>query len=251
MTRTLIAIAIAASVLAQTPPAFEVVSIKPYRGTFPFPVPPARNGPLVNYSGFTVRDLIREAYDLRDDGNIDGATGWIGNDRFDISGRVAGEATPTKDELRPMLRSLLAERFSLKSHRETREIPVYALTVAKGGVKFKEHTPPESGGGLLPSRNAPGTVTVMKFTNAPLDTLVRVLSISSGVGRRVVDKTGMRGKYDFEYSYLEDAATHAMTGPSGESLFTLLEEKLGLRLEPQKASIEVVVIDHAERPSEN
>lgn len=246
MVRALIALAIAGAALAQS---FEVVSIKPYQGTFLFCLPLTRNGPLVNYSGCAVRDLVREAYNLKYDSQIDGVTGWIGNERFDISGRVAGEGIPTPDELRPMLRALLAERFSLKAHREIRETPVYALVVAKGGAKIKEHTPPETGGGLRPDRNG-GAVTVMKFTNSPLDTLVSVLTLS-GDGRPVLDKTGLMGKYDFEFSYVQDPATHMMTGPSGESLFTILEEKLGLKLEAQKAPIEVVVIDSVARPSEN
>jgi uncharacterized protein (TIGR03435 family) len=187
--------------LAQTPPAFEVVSIKPYQETFPFPVPPTPKGPLVTFTGFTVRDLIREAYDLTYDSQIHGFTGWIGNDRFDVSGRVAGDATPTRDQVRVLLQALLAERFSLKFHRETRETPVYALVVAKGGAKIREHIPPESGGGFRPTTK--GSQILMKSINAPLDQLVLALVLNSG--RPVIDKTGLTGKYDFEYSTVQDS----------------------------------------------
>jgi uncharacterized protein (TIGR03435 family) len=195
-------------------------------------------------TGFSVRTLITFAYDLEpyQVAGIDGANGWTTSNYYNIAALVPGDVAPVIGETRKMVQALLTERFQLKFHRETREMPVYDLVVAKGGAKLKEN--PE--GGSM-SMNA----TEMKFTGAPMQMLVRQLSGIGGLDRPVVDKTGLAGKYDFVLKTSFDRATGVNTGPAGESIFTAIEEQLGLKLESQKAPVEILVIDSVSRPSEN
>jgi uncharacterized protein (TIGR03435 family) len=200
---------------------------------------------MVTVTAYTVRDLIADSYDVRAF-RVEGATGWVAADRFDIAARVTGETAPTTDQVRVMLQTLLAERFGLKLHRETREMSVYALVMAKSGPKLKK----TSSSGSMMRRGSEGQDIRLTFTGSPLDMLAQQLSTIPGVGRPVVDKTGIEGRHDFELQ-LAAPPQSAVTGPSGESLFTAIEEQLGLKLESQKEPIEILVIDSVARPSEN
>jgi len=130
--------------------------------------------------------------------------------------------------------------LALKYHIEKRELPVYELAIAKHGPKMKMSAPGESGSSMM----SPGKLTAHQFLAISL-----AGTLSGVVGRVVIDKTGLTGVYDVDLTW----AWHDEpgSGDNGPSIFTALQEQLGLKLEPAKAPIDVVVIDHIERPSEN
>jgi len=170
-----------------------------------------------------------------------------------------------------MLQDLLAERFGLKAHRETREMPVYALVIAKGGSKLaeaKEDAPPLIAGANEPG---PGGAPPLPF-RAPMMRMGRgeligqelstadiARQLSGMTGRAVIDKTGLTGKYDIRLKWTPDEPPSAIgtegprpeTPDSAPSLFTALQEQLGLKLEPQKGPVEQIVIDHVDKLTEN
>jgi uncharacterized protein (TIGR03435 family) len=153
-----------------------------------------------------------------------------------------------------MMQSLLADRFQLKAHFEIREMPVYELTLAKGGSKLKEDSD------LTKRRFAVGGSTI-RATAAPINVIFNALECAPDVGgREVVDRTGLTGNYDFSLSWtpLETAAVPgeehgslSSANGGGASLFTAIEEQLGLKLVPAKRMAQVLVIDHIEQPSPN
>jgi uncharacterized protein (TIGR03435 family) len=182
---------------------------------------------------------------------------WIMN--ADRSGRydlVATTGSPVSaDEIKRMLGPLLVERFHLAFHRETRELPVFALVVAKGGPKFKQ---PGDGGGALPP--TPDGTGGFSYKNWSMATLVDWLSVLPSVGRPVIDRTSIDGRYSFNANLFDlpkDASPLDMKvaigrSDAGDVLFSTLPEQLGLKLEAQKAPIEMIVIDHADKvPVEN
>lgn len=209
-------------------------------------------GPRITMDALTVPDLIMNAFEMRDF-QIEGGPGWMKSERYDISARAAGEAAPPIAAIRKMEQALLADRFQLKFHRATREMPVYALVPGKSGSNLKENA--EGMGGILFRNPAPDAPTEVTGLSATVDMLVRSLSGIPGIDRPIVNRTGLSGKYDFKlallYKFLVDKSGRTATGPDGESVFTTIEEQLGLKLEPQRLPVEVLVIDSVERPSEN
>lgn len=172
-----------------------------------------------------------------------------------------------------MLQALLADRFGLVFHRETRELPIYTLIIAKNGPKLHEATPGDTyPNGIKLQNGAPGAgVWTMRtvaggsyLINAQAIALSSLLpSLAYPLGRPIVDKTGLTGKYDFTLTYsLDQSESPTASAPNGQpalaaadptapSLFTALQEQLGLKLESGKGPIEIIVIDHIERPSGN
>jgi uncharacterized protein (TIGR03435 family) len=220
-------------------------------------------GGSLRVSGASLRNLISLAYDVRPF-QISSSSQWIDTERYDIDARAAApDASAPSDpaktgqdrrKILESLRSLLADRFQLMLHSESREQPVYELAVNKGGPKLQESTEPR---GLI-RKMGRGT---LKGQAVGLEMLA--LNLSNELGRRVIDKTGLGGKYDFELKWEPsqaaaqlDAPPHTAepalpAEPDGPSIFTALQEQLGLRLEPAKGSVEVLVIDGAQRPSKN
>ncbi len=191
---------------------------------------------------------------------ISGESQWIDTERFDIDARTTSDAkTPTdpasdRRKIIEGLKSLLADRFGLVLHSESREQSVYALVVNKGGAKLQESTEPR---GLI-RKIGRGTIKGQAVAIGML-----ALNLSNELGRSVIDRTGLVGKYDFELKWgasqdsaaqLRAAATAEVALPAdtdGPSIFTALQEQLGLRLESAKGPVEVLVIDRAGRPSKN
>lgn len=258
---------------APAPLSFEVASIKPAAPDAPGMFIQIQPGGGLRVSNMNLKQLISYAYDVRDF-QVSGGPGWVNSDRFDIQARPAhaGDA-PTSaddfrnqtdaqrktmaDQMRERTRTLLADRFQLVVRRETKEAPVYALQIAKGGPKLKEDNEPQGRQGIMARRRGQFTGTA-----APLQMLATVLS--GQLGRPVIDKTGLAGKYDFELEWSPDpgqnfgpagfppgAAAPPPTDPNGPTLFTALQEQLGLRLESGKGPIEMILIDRIEKPSEN
>jgi uncharacterized protein (TIGR03435 family) len=246
---------------AQQParPSFEVASIKPGDPTSRDVSTLMRPGGRYTAANATLQMLLSFAYDVRPH-QISGAPSWIDSARFDIDAR-AGSATPVPDglagapKMRLMVQSLLADRFKLAVHRETREERIYELVVEKGGSRLKEATDtlkgPQTG---LQTRR--GQIIAMA---SPM--LLLVNQLSQWVGRSVIDKTGLTGKYDFTLKWRPDPGpfggepdgpyTPPSPDPSGPSIFTALEEDLGLRLQSAKGLVEVLIIDHVEKPDAN
>ena len=144
-----------------------------------------------------------------------------------------------------MLQSLLATRFQLKFHRETKETPVYALMVGRNGPKFKESA---AGGTFHSLTSVNGRNQIAELTHATMDQIIGSITF---LDRPVLDKTGITGTYDIRLEATPEFRINNNPQPGDTSMFTAVQEQLGLRLEQQKLSIEVLVIDSVEKPSEN
>jgi uncharacterized protein (TIGR03435 family) len=233
---------------AQTPPAFEVASIRVHSFASADRVGPPIAGNRGMFGG-NLKQLIIYAYDLKVY-QLSGGPAWVTNpstdtDYYDINAKAEGDEPLTESRARQLLQALLADRFQLRLHRESGEMPVYALVVGKSGPKFKESAPDATT--RMTPRVSLATVT-SAFTKSPMSSLVRLLS--GAADRPVLDQTGLTGFYDFKIEFARDPAA-AAADSSAPSLFTAVQEQLGLKLEARKASMETLVIDHAERPSEN
>jgi len=212
------------------------------------------SGSRVTVSASTVGDLIADAYRLKAY-QLAGAAEWMRADFYDVVMKAAGEAVPTIDQARRMLRALLAERFALVAHWETKEMPVYALVVAKSGARLKENP---AGSGVT-RFNRKGRDVELVFSGTPLDSLIRQLPRMPGVDRPVLDETGLTGKYDFQLTLTDfqlgmnvEQRGIPEADAEGPSVFTALTDQLGLKLESKKIPLDVLVIDRAEKvPTEN
>ncbi len=274
------------------PLSFEVASIKPSKSGSPGMMLRIQPGGRFTASGIPMKFLLEQAYGIKDS-QISQAPPWFDSEHWDIDAKpedsVGAEMDKLppeqrKDKLMQMLQSLLVERCKLSLGHETKELPIYALVVAKNGPKLHASTfkppdkltslPPPSpmgkgdrpmrGGGEGIMMNGRGNLT---STGVELSMLVNVLSRITG--RIVVDKTGLTGRYDFTLQWTPDESQGPIfpgggPGPgmqvrdgapppesSGPSLFTAIQEELGLKLESQKAPVQIFVIEHVERPSEN
>jgi uncharacterized protein (TIGR03435 family) len=227
-------------------PAFEVASIKPHKGAYTS-VGVHISGLKVTIEAYGLEGLIMDAYQLNQSNQISGGPPWVSADsvRFDIAAIAPGEGALSGENLRLMLRTLLADRFQLKVHRVTQERPVYALVVAKNGPKLKTSAPSEE------SSVTAGGAKTAQITMANVTTERLAIQLSGGLDRPVVDKTGLTGHYDVKLNWIPEFAGPPPPGSDGVNLFTAVQEQLGLKLEPQKASIETLVIDHVEKPSAN
>ena len=252
-------------------PAFEVASIKPNRSGRGGPLvfgninPPP--GPVDRFvATSTVRRLIEDAYNLQDS-QLAGRPSWVNSERYDIDAKVpdsivadavARKLTRTQqlDQIRLMLQSLLSDRFKLKLSHETKDLPVYSVILAKGGLKIAPITgPPPS-----PAPRPPGQESIAVF--GPVSAFVGVLPLLPEVnGRTVLDHTGLKGDYLWTLHWTPEnpdptfsdsaAATPPRPDSSGPSIFTAIQEQLGLKVESTKDLVDVLVIDHIEEPSPN
>jgi bla regulator protein blaR1 len=260
---------------AKAPPTFEVASIKPSDPASRGKRMLFKPGGAFSAGGVTVKSLIALAYEVREF-QISGGPAWAGSEAYDINAKSesASDADDprkiTTDEQREKfqqrqrmrIQALLADRFQLKLGYSTKELPIYVLTIAKNGPKLQESK--EEGGNHFQGARmgGPGHVTGQKV---PMKFLVQLLAQS--VGRPVVDQTGLTGKYDFKLEWTPDQnQPNAFGGPgpgpdgrtmpppadpNGPSIFTAVEEQLGLKLDSQKGPVEMLTIDAVEKPSEN
>lgn len=249
----------AAESTAPQGPTFEVASIKPNKtGSRMVTIGPPRGGRF-EASNISLKALMRFAYHVGDF-QISGGPGWAGSERFDLEAEAEGN--PDRARLQAMMRALLADRFHLAVRSQTRELPVYALTVSGAGSELKPDPcpgapTPESGCGQL-HVSARGQIT---GKSAPLSSLAGLLS--SMLSRPVLDQTGRPGEYDFDLRWTPDTYSPPGAGappeerlapspdPNGPTIFTALQEQLGLKLESRKGPVEMLVIEHADRPSAN
>jgi uncharacterized protein (TIGR03435 family) len=224
------------SALAQSAPAFEVASVKvapPRTGTAGFTAMTS-DPAMVRYSNITLKNLIAIAYDFDSRLILAGPT-WFDNVHYDVAAKLPPD-TP-KDRVPVMLRTLLAERFKLAVHRETKEQRVYYLVVGKDGPKLKEGR--ESGS---QNQMVPGGIMGHSM---PMDVLTAMLS--RFVGYQVVDNTRLTGTFDITLKWVREDDKD-----NGPELSAALREQLGLKLEPGKAPVEMLIVDHADRiPTDN
>jgi uncharacterized protein (TIGR03435 family) len=237
-------------------PRFDVASMRPYGA--PDDVIFALQfhaGGRLTATG-TLRMLIRTAYRLQDF-QLEGARGWIDDERFDIDARAGRNAPP--DEMRLMLRALLAERFALVLRPERREASVYALRVAKVGTGDRVRPAVERCAGACDIRFAPGVLRARGVTMAML-----AGELSWWVDRMVIDRTALGETFDLDLEWAPDTIPPAPTPSStpdppvaarldrsAPSIFTAVREQLGLSLEPERGAVDVWVIERAERPGSN
>jgi uncharacterized protein (TIGR03435 family) len=274
-----LALVLAGLARAQAPaprPEFEVASVKPNTAGKNMVMirPPA--GGRFTATNARLKMLITIAYNVKNF-EISGGPGWITSDGFDVEAK-ASDTNIGIEKLRPMLQTLLEDRFKLMVHREKKEMPVYALMVAKGGPKlpgakeggctvFGPNTPPPPppAPGQLPPIMCGGFLRTPNVLQAGKVTMTQLVNVLSDVlGRPVIDKTEFTGTFDVKLDFAPKGTAFGADGlgpppgglgpgfdTSGPSIFTALQEQLGLRLESQKGPGEVLVIDHAEKPSEN
>jgi uncharacterized protein (TIGR03435 family) len=253
LTALFLALSMAARGQAPAAPAFEAASIKISHASGTGSGM-SRYPNRIKIINSTLKFCVQMAWNVKDF-QVAGGGGWTDADRYDIDA-VAAEAFK-KDEYQEMLRSMLAERFGLVVHSETQDRQGYALIVARNGPKLPPPTDdPDVMFGGTPSGNR-----TLKARNVTLKAFADALALP--MRAIVVDQTGIEGRYDVSFEWTPDAASMPRVSKSGEplpppadaasgpSIFTALQEKLGLKLESRKIPVEVIVIDHANRPSEN
>jgi uncharacterized protein (TIGR03435 family) len=259
----------------QQPPAFDVASIKPNVSTANAAIQITPNGRFTAINT-SLRALILRAYGIHDSQLI-GAPDWIAAERFDVDARVEPVPAGGPNALLPLVRRLLIERFRLRTHDEMRELPAYVLTFARGDRRLgpqirptqadcsgasqptqaeiraqaRDGWPPcgmmfmvsfvDSGDVALKVRMRRSATTMEQFATA----------LQGSVDRPVVDRTGLEGQFDLEYSFAQQPAANAPGGQdNNQPMFLVaLEEQLGLKLESRRTGVPVVVIDSVERPA--
>jgi uncharacterized protein (TIGR03435 family) len=230
--------------LAQPAAEFDVVSIKPHPEPITISSNMTRGG---SYRGvaITLLDLIEDAYHVEPN-QVTGGPNWLTSAHFDVDANAPGEEALTMERARSMLQAMLADRFKLKLRRESQEVAAYDLVLAKGEPKFKESSDPKARPGLV-TRASPTSVHL----EADRVTMARLAEqLAFGAGRPVVDKTGLPGEYALALDYAQDNSPAAVDG-SAATLFTALQEQLGLKMEPSRTMRDVLVIESAEKPSAN
>jgi bla regulator protein BlaR1 len=262
-------------------PKYEVSSVKPSTSELG-PALSRLTQDGTSLQNLPLQFLLQQAFGVERD-RIIGAPSWVESKRFDIEAKVAPEDAPKLDKVKGadrgrMLIPVLVERFNLKYHHETRELQAYSLVPAKGGPKLSERkdlpppgqaAAPNPAGGPRGSTYFPGRMMMnpghIEAQGTPIDMLTH--SLAAYLGRSVVDKTGLTGRYDFTLQWTPDNAPLPMLGGPGEpggaahveaatdsppiSVFTAIQEQLGLKLESEKDNVDVIVIDHIDLPSPN
>lgn len=242
-------------------PDFDVVSVRENKG----------DGHMMSWrstddgidiQNLSIKNVIASAYDIKQF-LISGGPSWVNSTGFDVQARVAAEDVPVFKKLSAaqrgfMLRKLLAERFHLVVHVETKTLPVYDLVVAGGGPKVKASAPdppPDPDADPTAKPKPRGWISMgsgmVKLNDMPLSGLANELGYS--LDHPVIDKTGLTGKYDLSLKWRPDnqPASDGNSGDDLPGLFTALQEQLGLKLEPSKGPVDTLVVDHVEKPTAN
>lgn len=205
------------------------------------------DGHRIIYKNESVEAMLVAGYGVQRSQIVD-APDWIRTERWDVEGLADVEGKPSIDQIRAMIRKILAERFGLQVRREQREMPVYALTVAKGGPKLTKNTSDPNGAPTEGNRESMGQTT-KTFTNTSMPELALMLVFYTD--RPVVDQTGLQGRYDFKLTWTSNDSAAPTDGSAAPGLFTAIQEQDGLKLEPTKATADVLVVEKVQRPSAN
>lgn len=260
---------------------YEVVSIKPIApGQDPSGFGATYSPEGLNAKGVSMWWLLPAAYGVQRN-EVSQAPEWFNSVRFNVEAKMSSATADEMQKLNPnqlrlarqhMLQAVLVDRFRLTLHRETRDLPAYFLVIAKNGPKLQEAKPGYVGPNDMPDLAGDRAIDIAfitkggQFTGQAVSIKTLVDTLSREVGRPVLDKTGLTGKYDFTFRFarddlrlqapqgaaVSDQPALAVSDPSGgPTLFTALQQYLGLKLETGKGPVEIMVIDHVERPSEN
>jgi len=268
---------------AQTKPSFEVATVKPSASVDNRIAIMGQPGGRFVATNATLKMLMGVAYRVRDF-QISGGPNWVASERWNIGARAEEGSSPPQtglpaptvpNPLMLMVQSLIEDRFQLKMHRETKELPVYELVVAKSGSKLKLSEdqspirPPERGsppppppqrGGPMPRGSMRMGRGDLEANGVPMFNFIQTLS--QQLGRPVIDKTELKGFYDIHLQWTPELGQGPLIpgGPeppppppdnSGPSIFTAVQEQLGLRLESARGPVEVLMIDSVQKPTEN
>lgn len=231
---------------SMAPSAFEVASVKPTGR----PPSSSSTGWTVSHGTFTahdawVRAMVAVAYGVHA-AQVHGGPAWIDTEQYDVIAK-AGSTDVSLDQMRPMLRTLLAERFKLVAHHETQEGHIYALIVGNSGSKMQEARDAEK---TYVSAVGKGHLICTRMNMLGL-----VITLSNMLGTPVIDKTGLTGFYEFSLEWTDPlsrpANGSAQPLDAPPDIFAAVQDQLGLKLEARKGPVEIVVIDHIEKASEN
>nr|WP_281383435.1 TIGR03435 family protein [Granulicella aggregans] len=231
------------------PLAFEVASIHPHQGPLHVMMGFSSSGSRLTLEGYNSTQLILEAFNLKSY-----QVSWSSEAKrkddiyYDIAAKAEGDAAPTKREFRQMLQTLLAQRFNLKFHPENKEMPVYLLVVGRNGQKIKSSAPDASEGGLFGVHGRNQTIAMPRESMVSLADDIRNTFM---VDRPIVDRTGLTGAYDIKLEATPEFRIEHNPQPEDISVFTAVQEQLGLKLEPAKADVQVLMVDRIENPSDN
>lgn len=240
------------SMAAEIDPSFEVATIKPANPDRPGQSILVDRAGMFTTTNTTLKDLMIFAYGVHP-GQIQGLPSWAESDKYDIVGKPDHEGIGNDVQIRSMMKKLLAERFNLTLHRENKELSAFTLNLGKNGPKL---TVNETGGNLPGfGGRGPGSIGVR---NSTMEQFAGFLQARL-VDRPVVDKTGLKGKYDFTLTWRPDqlgpAPDNAPPPPadleSRPDIFTAMQEQLGLRFQAEKTGVEVLVVDKATKPDDN
>lgn len=259
-----VAILLTATGLAMAQPAakipddlrFDVASFKPSApGGRGGQIRPAQGGARYEATNCPIRLMIQVAFRLKPE-QIVGGPDWMDTDRYDMNARA--EKPSNGDELHQMLMNLLVDRCQLKFHKETKEMPAYVLTVDKAGHKLTAHEANNVGDVWIDQQIQAATKVTMNATFVDMNYLA--FRLGQLMDKPIVDMTALKGSYDFKLAYTRDLppgvpADAQINGEpidtSGPSIFQALKQQLGLEMKSQKAPVDVIVIDHMVKPSEN
>jgi uncharacterized protein (TIGR03435 family) len=237
-------------------PSFDVATIKPNNSGASSIQGLTMNGRNFATRNASLADLIGFAYEVQAKQIVSGPD-WLDKDRYDIAAIPDQEGAPNVQQLRVMMQKLLASRFNLKFHHDQRDLSAYVLTVGKNGQKL---TPTQLKGSLPGMGMRPGpTGLTLVGANARLADFTGFLQMLV-LDRPVVDRTGIPGRFDYNVTFTPDDSEfnghppklpQTETSDSAPNLFAAIQEQLGLKLDAQKTSVDVIAIDHVEKPSAN
>jgi uncharacterized protein (TIGR03435 family) len=281
------------AVRAQAPaarPEFEVATVKKYAGDGQRSFVGSQSPGTISAENVPLKLLIQQAYSVRPF-QVQGLPGWTDSERYDLHAKARVDGPPealnresmnkSMAEMWVMLQALLEDRFQLKFHRETKELPVYALSIAKGGPKLQKADcflydpgnppPPAAAGQKRPNfcgnigMGVSGSNRTLDAAGVTMKSLIE-RALPNIVGRMVIDKTGLTDTFNVHMEWAPDAPMPVQAGAGGSndpgrsapstdnagpSIFSAIQEQLGLKLESTKGPVEVLVIDHVEKPSAN
>jgi uncharacterized protein (TIGR03435 family) len=235
---------------------FEVASLKPSDGTANISgIRPAQGGQRYEAMNCPIKLMIQVAYRVKAE-QVVGGPAWMDTDRYDMQAKA--EKPSNADELHVMLMNMLVDRLQLKFHQEKREMAMYALTVDKGGAKLTPHEAANAGEPWIDQTQEKPLHLKLKATSVPMDYVA--FRFSQLLDRPVVNLTNLAGGYDFNLEFTRELPPGFPEGgringeepdTSGPTLFAALKQQLGLELKAQKGPVEVIVIDHVEKPTGN
>lgn len=225
-------------------PDWEVASVKATDPATPRGQHINLDGRRVSMQATTVEQFLMIGYGLQRSQFVN-LPPWAETDRWDVTGVLDTDGAPSLKQVQTLMRKILVERFGLQMRHEQREMPVFSLTVAKGGAKLKENTS-NPDGSMDQNNSQSGGRRVEKLTNTAMSELVLILQFY--VDRPIVDRTGLKGRYDLKLQWTLDDAPPSEAPDAPPGLFTALQDQAGLKLERVKAPADVSVIDALQKP---